>query len=275
MKQQRSTEYEKLQEQLLQHRQEKLRFRQQVLETQKSRKRSVKLRKKSIPSSQSAMDTSSIPVRSSHNARLESSGWGPVTKEKPATASVLLTDPLSLLKTSHPSPEIYVLASILYKILSLELRSRAVSLNVWPWLPWKIVRHVFHSSLTASLDQLDVKNIQSATLALIYVHLSIPCSDIRNKTAAALRTWVTNIAGLHGIVDPHTRLLSIDRLAEAGVHSSHLARAYLMTEIYPFVRLKSKRKELEPAYDNDSIVMYNLGSKPSSVPSCISASLTL
>lgn len=188
--------------------------------------------------------------------------------------------------------EIHNLACILHKIVYYELNLNGiVLLDPWRWLPWKIVRNVFHESLISILESLDIANMKSTSIALLYVYCHQQNARFvnvkkRSEVATALCTWIFSIAAVHHLVEQTSfKLLPIDHLSQAGVCPKDIANAFLITEVYPNTNSKhqnelhTSRKKLQTKlnpYENDVITTYKLfnpqhQNQESSVISIVSA----
>ncbi|RHY78787.1 hypothetical protein DYB38_002389 [Aphanomyces astaci] len=141
---------------------------------------------------------------------------------------------------AKPTPEIYVLASLLYKLVALETPSAIQIVDVWRWLPWSILQTVFRNDLVQTLQAVPVADLSPryshvpgtrhemildhrSSLAVLYLHCAQPrftakSIDERSAVGTALRMWVNNVAAVHDLVDPATlHVKGIDSLKSCGV----------------------------------------------------------
>ena len=176
-----------------------------------------------------------------------------------------------------PTPEIYILSSILHKILYFELNGTTTTtlLDPWMWLPWKYTRLAFENTLASLLTNLDIATMKSEIKALLYIHCAHPKFKLfkitaRSTVGGGLRTWLQNVAYVHGFVDDLHKIQPIDSLVRAHVDMCDVARVFLMTQVYPHVK---RRAQVHPfptsmdlrlpgteanKYAEDSVMLYTM-----------------
>ncbi|KAF0687932.1 Aste57867_20424 [Aphanomyces stellatus] len=149
---------------------------------------------------------------------------------------------------AKPTPEIYTLASLLYKLVALETPTTTQLVDVWRWLPWQILQRVFQDDLVQKLQAIQIADLAPETLALLYLHCAQPHFSVRaiedrSAVGTALRLWVNNVAAVHDLVDPATHdVKGIDRLKSCGVSCRAIGALVLLLQVYPRVNLKLKER---------------------------------
>ncbi|OQS04891.1 hypothetical protein THRCLA_20771, partial [Thraustotheca clavata] len=147
---------------------------------------------------------------------------------------------------STPSPEIYYLASVLYKLIALETPTNIKVIDIWRWLPWKVVRKVFQEDLVDTLQAITISDLDPRSLVLLYLHCAQPNFQTlaikkRSVVGSALRSWVHNVAVVHELVDPTTQeIRSIDQLKMHSVSLHDIAQVYLLLHVFPYVNVRLK-----------------------------------
>ncbi|CAK4077721.1 unnamed protein product [Aphanomyces euteiches] len=145
-----------------------------------------------------------------------------------------------------PTREIYVLASLLYKLVALESQSTTRLVDVWRWLPWTLVRTIFQDDLVETLQSMPIVCLAPITLTILYFHCAQPHFsteeiEARSSVGAAIRLWVNNVAAVHELVDPTTQhVRAIDSLKSAGVSCRDIGTLVLLLHVYPHVNFKLK-----------------------------------
>ncbi|KAG9416606.1 hypothetical protein AC1031_001001 [Aphanomyces cochlioides] len=145
-----------------------------------------------------------------------------------------------------PTREIYILASLLYKLVALESRSTTRLVDVWRWLQWTLVRTIFQDDLVETLQSMPIVCLAPITLTILYFHCAQPHFsteeiEARSSVGAALRLWVNNVAAVHELVDPTTQhVRAIDSLKSAGVSCRDIGTLVLLLHVYPHVNFKLK-----------------------------------
>ncbi|RHY33687.1 hypothetical protein DYB32_003534 [Aphanomyces invadans] len=145
---------------------------------------------------------------------------------------------------AKPTPDIYLLASLLYKLVALETPSAMQLVDVWRWLPWSILQTVFRNDLVQTLQAVPIADLSPRSLAVLYLHCAQPrfnadAIEERSAVGSALRMWVHNIAAVHDIVDPSTlRVKGIDSLRSGGVSCRDMGALVLLLHVYPHVNVK-------------------------------------
>ncbi|RQM26632.1 hypothetical protein B5M09_003305 [Aphanomyces astaci] len=164
---------------------------------------------------------------------------------------------------AKPTPEIYVLASLLYKLVALETPSAIQIVDVWRWLPWSILQTVFRNDLVQTLQAVPIADLapryshvpstrhemildHRSSLAVLYLHCAQPrftanSIDERSAVGTALRMWVNNVAAVHDLVDPATlHVKGIDSLKSCGVSCRDIGALVLLLHVYPHINFKLK-----------------------------------
>ncbi|KDO27704.1 hypothetical protein SPRG_07333 [Saprolegnia parasitica CBS 223.65] len=180
------------------------------------------------------------PEIESHNATMQSQRY----MTQLHSQSAYRADSLQQLRVwAKPTPEIYMLASVLYKIVALETPSTVQLVDRWRWLPWKILRSVFQDSLVETLQAVAIADLDPRSLALLYLHcgqttFSMAAIERRSVVGAALRMWVHNVAAVHELVHPSSQAIrSIDQLKLHSVSLQDIAHVVLLLHVYPYVNV--------------------------------------
>ncbi|EQC38595.1 hypothetical protein SDRG_04298 [Saprolegnia diclina VS20] len=186
---------------------------------------------------------SATPEIESHQATMESQRY----MTQLHSQSAYRADSLQQLRFwVKPTPEIYILASVLYKIVALETPSTVQLVDRWRWLPWTIVRSVFQDSLVETLQAVTIADLDPRSLALLYLHcgqatFSMAAIERRSVVGAALRMWVHNVAAVHELVHPSSQAIrSIDQLKLHSVSLHDIAHVVLLLHVYPYVNVALK-----------------------------------
>ncbi|OQR99201.1 hypothetical protein ACHHYP_07173 [Achlya hypogyna] len=152
---------------------------------------------------------------------------------------------------TKPCPDVYILASLLYKIVALETPTQVQFVDLWRWLPWRLVRDVFQDSLVETLHSITIADLDPRSLMLLYLHCGQPTFRVdaierRSVVGAALRLWVHNVAAVHELVDPSTQVVrAIDQLRLHAVSLHDIAHVVLLLHVYPYVNVQLKDRQAD------------------------------
>ncbi|KAH9092915.1 hypothetical protein Ae201684P_008581 [Aphanomyces euteiches] len=140
-----------------------------------------------------------------------------------------------------PTREIYVLASLLYKLVALESQSTTRLVDVWRWLPWTLVRTIFQDDLVETLQSMPIVCLAPITLTILYFHCAQP--HFSTEEIEARSSWTRR----HSMSEPSTasnqRVFPVETLEHSCSYSMYIPTSTS--------NLKTKRTTRTSSFGND------------------------